>query len=105
MDAATLASTLQLQTDRREYIYGFLLLAMKFGLLALGTASLIKLCFSYHQRLSRHAELAAILNVESAKLVDLQKRFDSLFTQGGEHRLIDEQDQWISPNSVRVIWR
>jgi len=86
-------------------MYGFLLLAMKFGLLALASASLVKLCFSYHQRLTRHAELAAILNVESKKLLVLQKRFDRLFTLGGEHKLIDEQDQWISPNSVRVIWR
>jgi len=28
-----------------------------------------------------------------------------LFTLGGEKRLISEQDQWIAPNRLRVIWR
>jgi len=33
-----------------------------------------------------------------------QERFDSLFTTGGEQRLIQEQDQWIAPNRMRVVW-
>ena len=28
-----------------------------------------------------------------------------LFSIGGEKRLISEQDQWIAPNRLRVIWR
>ena len=30
---------------------------------------------------------------------------DRLFSIGGEKRLISEQDQWIAPNRLRVIWR
>ena len=80
-------------------------LAMKFGLFAIAAGSLFKLGFASHQRVVRHAELSSILQVESAKLTNLQARFDHLFTIGGDRRLMDEQDQWIAPNRVRVIWR
>ena len=105
MDTATLASKLQLQEQRREMLCSFLALAMKMGLLSLGLVSLVRLCFAYQQRLERHGEVSAVLNVESVKLKGLQKRFDNLFTIGGERRLMDEQDQWIAPNRLRVIWR
>ena len=73
IDAATLASSLQLQEQRREVICSFLALAMKLGFVALSAGSLVKVCIAYHQRLDRHGELASILNVESAKLINLQK--------------------------------
>ena len=105
MDAATLASRLQLKEQRREFLYSLLALAMKLGMLSLGVVSLVKLGLAYHQRVDRHGELYSVLNLETAKLKGLQKRFDRLFTIGGERRLMDEQDQWIAPNRVRVIWK
>ena len=78
---------------------------MKLGLLILGTSSLIKLGVASHQRIQRYAELASVLDVESVKLVRHQERFDHLFTIGGDKRLMDENDQWIAPNRIRVIWR
>ena len=104
-DAATLASKLQLQEQRRELVCSFLALVMKLGLLSLGFVSLVKLCFAYQQRLDRYVEISAVLEVESEKLNGLQKRFDNLFTIRGSQRLMDEQDQWIAPNRLRVIWR
>ncbi len=86
-------------------IYSGFALALKFGLIALATLSLVKLCFAYNQRLHRHGELTEVLSLESAKLKSLQSRFDHLFTIGGGRRLIDEQDHWIAPNRLRVIWR
>ncbi len=78
---------------------------MKLGFVALSAGSLVKVCIAYHQRLDRHGELASILHGESAKLINLQKKFDRLFTLGGDRRLMDEQDHLIAPNRVRVIWR
>ena len=104
VDAATLASTLQLQEERLELIYSLMALFLKAGLLTLCSVSLIKLGLASHQRLVRHAELSSVLDVETVRLKRLQKRFDHLFTIGGDKRLIDEQDQWIAPNRVRVIW-
>ncbi len=80
-------------------------LSMKLGLLALVSVSLVKICLAYHQRLDRHGELASILSVESERLKGFQKRFDSLFSIGGAHRFMDEQDQWIEQDRLRVLWR
>ena len=105
IDAATLASTLQLQEQRRELVYSLIALGMKLGLLLIGTTSLIKLGISSHQRMGRYSELSSALNVESIKLVILQNRFDRFFTIGGAKRIMDENDQWIAPDRIRVIWR
>ena len=105
VDAATLASTFQLQEQQREIIYSLIALAMKLGLLLIGGASLVKLGISSHHRAGRYSEVSSVWAVESSKLAMLQERFDNLFTIGGERRLMDEHDQWIAPNRVRVIWR
>ncbi|NMO83725.1 MULTISPECIES: hypothetical protein [Prochlorococcus] len=105
MDAVTMASTLQLQEQRREINFSLLALTMKLGLVSLCVVTLVKLSIAYQERLDRHGELVAVLNLESAQLNTLQQRFDRLFTLGGGIRLMDEHDQWIAPNRLRVIWR
>tara|TARA_B100000497_G_scaffold44307_1_gene51424 strand:+ start:1862 stop:2125 length:264 start_codon:yes stop_codon:yes gene_type:complete len=82
-----------------------LALAVKIGLISLGGVSLVRLSMAYQERLDRHGELAAVVAVETNKLLGLQQRFDRLFTLGGRDRLMDEQDQWIAPNRLRIIWR
>ena len=104
-DAASLAALLQHQNDRRELLCSTLALAVKVGLIFLGSVSLVRLSVAYQQRLDRHGELAAVVDVEANKLQGLQQRFDTLFTLGGDKRLMDEQEQWIAPNRLRVIWR
>ncbi|WP_236070264.1 MULTISPECIES: hypothetical protein [Prochlorococcus] len=105
MDAVTMASTLQLQEQRREINFSLLALTMKLGLVSLCVVTLVKLSIAYQERLDRHGELVAVLNLESSQLKTLQQRFDRLFTLGGGIRLMDEHDQWIAPNRLRVIWR
>ncbi len=105
LDAATVASTLQLQEQQRDLIYSFIALAMKLGFLLIGTASLVKLGIASHQRVGRYAELSNVLEGETARLLRLQERFDKLFTVGGDRRLMDEQDHWIAPDRIRVVWR
>jgi len=105
IDAATLAANLQLEEQQRDLIYSSIALFMKLGLLLLGSLSLFRLGIASYQRVDQHAEVSAVLTRQSANLVKLQKRFDSLFTIGGDKRLMDEQDQWIAPNRIRVIWR
>ncbi|WP_370586420.1 hypothetical protein [Synechococcus sp. NOUM97013] len=103
-DAASLAALLQHQNDRRELLCSTLALAVKVGLIFLGSVSLVRLSVAYQERLDRHGELAAVVDVEANKLQGLQQRFDTLFTLGGDKRLMDEQEQWIAPNRLRVIW-
>ena len=104
-DAAALAALLQRQNDRREKFCSSLALSVKLGLMLLGVVSLIRLSMAYQERLERHGEMAAVVDVETSKLENLQRRFDAFFTLGGDDRLMDEQDQWIAPNRLRVIWR
>ncbi|WP_320667330.1 hypothetical protein [Prochlorococcus sp. MIT 1307] len=105
IDAATLASNIQLQEQHRDLVYSFIALIMKLGLLFIGTTSLIKLGIASHQRMGRYTELNSVLNVESVKLVEHQNRFDRFFTIGGDQRIMDENHQWIAPDRIRVIWR
>ena len=74
------------------------------GLGLVAVVSLVRLGGAYRERLDRYGEITAVLNIQQAKLNKAQERFDSLFTTGGEQRLIQEQDQWIAPNRMRVVW-
>ena len=105
VDAVTRAALIQNQSDRRDMLCSGLALAVKIGLISLGGVSLVRLSMAYQERLDRHGELAAVVDVESNKLRGLQQRFDHLFTLGGRDRLMNEQDQWIAPNRLRIIWR
>ena len=105
VDAATLASKLQLQEEQLELTYSVISLFIKTGLLVIALASSLKLGLASHQRINRNNEIASVLKVEREKLKTLNLRFDSLFAIGGKARLLEEQDQLIAPNSRRIIWR
>ena len=65
----------------------------------------MRLAGAYQQRLDRYGEITAVLDIQQAKLLKAQNRFDNLFATGGEQRLIQEQEQWIAPNRMRVVWK
>ena len=103
--AVTRAATIQRQLDRQELHCSLIALAAKVALILVGCVSVVRLSLAYKERLDRHGEIAAVVNLESKRLETLQNRFDRLFSIGGEKRLLSEQDQWIAPNRLRVIWR
>ena len=105
IDAFTQVSEFQKEEVRRELLYSYLGLILKFGLLVVFATSLVNLGLASHQRVNRNMELSYLLEKESKKLDKLRLRFDEIFTNGGEQSFFKEQDQWITPNSVRVIWR
>ena len=105
VDAFTQASQLQKEEIRRELLYSYVGLILKFGLLIVFATSLVNLGIASHQRVNRNQELSSLLEKESKKLHKLRLRFDEMFANGGEQSFLKEQDQWITPNSVRVIWR
>ena len=105
VDAATRASEFQLEEEQRELTYALISLFIKSGLLVIAIASFLNLGIASHQRINRNNEITSVLNVETEKLARLHLRFDSLFSIGGKGRLMEEQDQWISPKSRRIIWR
>ncbi|MFM2080737.1 MAG: hypothetical protein RLZZ219_1419 [Cyanobacteriota bacterium] len=89
----------------QELICSGIGLTLKLSLALVAAVSLVRLAGAYQQRLDRYGEIAAVLDIQEAKLLKAQNRFDSLFTAGGEQRLIQQQDQWIAPNRLRVVWR
>ncbi len=105
IDAFTKVSEFQKKELRRESFYSFVTLIFKFGLFVIFTANVVNLGLASHQRVNRNIELSYLLEKESRKLQKLRLRFDEMFSIGGENIFFKEQDQWITPNSVRVIWR
>ena len=105
IDAFTQVSEFQKEDVKRELFYSHVALILKSGLLILFATSLVNLGLASHQRVNRNLELSYLLERESKKLKRLRFRFDEMFTDGGEQSFFKEQDQWITPNSVRVIWR
>ena len=105
IDAFSQVSEFQKEEVRRELLYSNVGLILKFGLFIVFATSLVNLGLASHQRVNRNLELSYLLEKESKKLHILRRRFDKLFAIGGEESFLKEQDQWIAPNSVRVIWR
>ena len=102
--APTPPAALRPSTPAQERLCSGIGLTLKVGLGLVAVVSLVRLGSAYRERLDRYGEITAVLNIQQAKLNKAQQRFDNLFTTGGEQRLIQEQDQWIAPNRMRVVW-
>ena len=81
----------------------FLIIKISFSLLAI--TSLIKLGYSSKVRLTRLREIQDSFLYEKYRYNDLTSKFDELFSSEGEQRFMKDQDQMISEDIIRVIWR
>ena len=81
----------------------FLIIKICFSLLAL--TSLFKLGYSSKVRLTRLREIQDSFSYEKYRFNVLTNRFDDLFSPEGEQRFMKDQDQIISRDIIRVIWR
>ena len=81
----------------------FLIIKICFSLLAI--ISLIKLGYSSKVRLTRLREIEDSFSYEKYRFNVLTKKFDDLFSPEGEQRFMKDQDQIISRDIIRVIWR
>jgi hypothetical protein len=102
---STEGELLSLANERQEMLCSMIGLAVKLGLVVVASCSLIRLAGAYQERMERQGEIAAVLELEAAKLAKARERFDKLFHIDGEQRLIREQSQWIAPNRMRVVWQ
>lgn len=91
-------------SERQELLCSLIGLLVKCSLVAVVSISLVRLAIAYQERMDRQGELSAVLELEQGKLAKARERFDQLFSIGGEQRLIREQNQWIAPNRLRVVW-
>ena len=81
----------------------FLIIKICFSLLAL--ISLVKLGYNSKLRLTRLREIQDSFSYERYRFNVLTNRFDDLFSTEGEQRFMKDQDQMISRDIIRVIWR
>ena len=81
----------------------FLILKICFTLLAI--ISLFKLGYSSKVRLTRLREIQDSFLFEKYRFNVLTNKFDDLFSSEGEQRFMKDQDQIISRDIIRVIWR
>ena len=81
----------------------FLIIKISFSLLAI--ISLIKLGYSSKVRLTRLREIEESFLYEKYRFNVLTDKFDDLFSSEGEQRFMKDQDQIISRDIIRVIWR
>ncbi len=81
----------------------FLIIKISFSLLAI--ISLIKLGYSSKVRLIRLREIEESFLYEKYRFNLLTDKFDDLFSSEGEQRFMKDQDQIISRDIIRVIWR
>ena len=81
----------------------FLIIKICFSILAI--TSLIKLGYSSKVRLTRLREIEDSFLYEKYRFNVLTDKFDDLFSSEGEQRFMKDQDQIISRDIIRVIWR
>ncbi len=81
----------------------FLIIKICFFLLAI--ISLIKLGYNSKVRLTRLREIEDSFSYEKYRLNVLTNKFDDLFSSEGGQRFMKDQDQIISRDIIRVIWR
>ena len=98
---STFKSKLQKQENYLSLF--FLIIKICFSLLAI--ISLVKLGYSSKVRLTRLREIQDSFSYERYRFNVLTSRFDDLFSPEGEQRFMKDQDQIISRDIIRVIWR
>ena len=91
--------------QRQENSVSLVFLIMKICFSLLAIISLIKLGYSSKVRLTRLREIQDSFSNEKYRFNELSSKFDELFSSEGEQRFMKDQDQMISEDIIRVIWR
>ena len=92
------------QRQQDNFVF-LILLIIKICFTLLAMISLIKLGYSSKVRLTRLREIQDSFSYEKYRFNVLTNKFDDLFSSEGEQRFMKDQDQIISRDIIRVIWR
>ena len=91
--------------QKQEYFVSFVFLIIKICFSLIALISLVKLGYSSKVRITRLREIQDSFSYEKYRYNNLSSRFDDLFSAEGEQRFMKDQDQMISRDIIRVIWR
>ena len=98
-------SAFKIRQQKHENFVSLVFLIIKICFSLVAVISLIKLGYSSKVRLTRLREIQASYSYEKSRFNFLTSRFDDLFSAEGEQRFMKDQDQMISRDIIRVIWR
>ena len=104
-DKRTLAAEIELNYKDKEDFVSYVFLGLKICFSLLAIVSLLKIGYSSKVRLTRLREIKNSYVFEKLRFDDLSTRFDDLISFEGEQRFMKDQDQIISRDIIRVIWR
>jgi len=100
-----LGSAFKKKQQKQENFLSIVYLSIKICFSFITLISLFKLGYSSKLRLIRLREIQDSFSYEKYRYDDLSIRFDDLFSTEGEQRFMKDQDQMISRDIIRVIWR
>ena len=100
-----LGSAFKKKQQKQENFLSLVFLTIKICFSLLALISLFKLGYSSKLRLTRLREIQDSFSYEKYRFNVLANRFDDLFSAEGEQRFMKDQDQIISRDIIRVIWR
>ena len=104
-DKRSLASAIEINYKEQEDFVSSVFLGLKVCFFLLSIVSLIKIGYSSKVRLNRLKEIKDSYLLEKSRFDVLSRRFDDLISLEGEQRFMKDQDQIISRDIIRVIWR
>ena len=104
-DKRSLASAIEINYKEQEDFVSSFFLGLKICFSLLAIVSLLKIGYSSKVRLTRLREIKNSYLYEKLRFDDLSSRFDDLISLEGEQRFMKDQDQMISRDIIRVIWR
>ena len=105
VDKRSLASALEINYKEQEDFVSSVFLGLKVCFSLLAIVSLVKIGYSSKVRLTRLREIEDSYLYEKSRFDGLSRRFDDLISFQGEQRFMKDQDQMISRDIIRVIWR
>jgi len=100
-----MGSAFKIKQKKQDDFVSLVFLTIKICFSLLAIISLIKLGHSSKVRLNRLREIQDSFFYEKYRFNALTSRFDDLFSSEGEQRFMKDQDQIISRDIIRVIWR
>lgn len=101
----SLASAMEINYKEQEDFVSSVFLGLKVCFSLLAIVSLVKIGYSSKVRLTRLREIKYSYLYEKSRFDGLSRRFDDLISFEGEQRFMKDQDQMISRDIIRVIWR
>ena len=104
-DKRSLASAIEINYKEQEDFVSSVFLGLKVCFSLLAIVSLVKIGYSSKVRLTRLREIKESYLYEKSRFDGLSRRFDDLISFEGEQRFMKDQDQMISRDIIRVIWR